>query len=109
MAHTPTDIPTVVARGEVDVASSRDLATRLGELAGSPGDAVLDLTQVTLLDSVGLGVVLKAVGRFQRQGKRLVLVAPPGGRVRDLLAFAGVEGRVEIADDRPAALGALGG
>ena len=109
MADIPTEIPTLVARGEVDVASSRDLAARLGELAGQSGDAVLDLTEVTLLDSVGLGVVLKAVGRFQRQGKRLVLVAPPGGRPRDLLAFAGVEGRVDVADDRESAVAALAG
>ena len=109
MAETPTGIPTLVARGEVDVASSRDLAAQLGELAGRAGDAVLDLSEVTLLDSVGLGVVLKAVGRFQRQDKRLVLVAPPGGRVRDLLAFAGVEGHVELADDRAGAVAALGG
>ena len=104
MAQARTDVPTVSPRGEIDIASSRTLAVRLGELAGQPGDAILDLTEVTLLDSVGLGVVLKAVGRFQRQGKRLVIVAPPEGRVRTLLAFAGVEGRVEIADDHPAAL-----
>ena len=104
MARTRTDLETVAPRGELDIASSRGVAARLGELAGQPGDAVLDLSEVTLLDSVGLGVVLKAVGRFQRQGKRLVVVAPPGGRVRRLLAFAGVEGRIEVADDRATAL-----
>ncbi len=109
MAHTPNGITTVVARGEDDIASSRALGARLGELSGAPGDVVLDLSEATLLDSIGLGVVLKAVGRFQRQGKRLVLVAPPGGRPRELLVFAGAEGRVELADDQPAALAALGG
>jgi anti-anti-sigma factor len=109
MAQARTELPTVVARGEIDITSSRPLAVRLGELAGKPGDAILDLTEVTLLDSIGLGVVLKAVGRFQRQGKRLVLVAPPDGRVRSLLGFAGVEGRVEVVDDHAAAVAALDG
>ena len=107
MSEQRTEIPTVTARGEIDIVTSRRLATQLGELAGQPGDAVLDLSEVTLMDSIGLGVVLKAVGRFQRQGKRLVLVAPPEGRARRLLEFAGVEGRAEIADDAPAADAAL--
>jgi len=101
-----SDFPTVVARGELDLVTSRGLAAELGELAGRSGDAVLDLSGVTFMDSVGLGVVLKAAGRFQRQDKRLVLVAPPGP-ARKLLEFAGVEGRVTVVDDRPSASDAL--
>ncbi len=106
MAEQRTDFPTIVARGEIDLETSRGLASELGQLAGQPGDAVLDLSEVTFMDSVGLGVVLKATGRFQRQGKRLVLVAPHGP-ARRILDFAGVEGRITVVEDHPAALEAL--
>lgn len=106
MSPLRTGIPTVTARGVIDIETSRGLAAELGQLAGQSGDAVLDLAEVTFMDSVGLGVVLKAVGRFQRQGKRLVLVAPPGA-ARSLLDFAGVEGRVEVVDERDDAFAAL--
>jgi anti-sigma B factor antagonist len=100
------DVPTVTARGELDIFTSRPLAAQLAELAGQAGAAVLDLSAVTLLDSVGLGVVLKAAGRFQRQGQTLVVVAP-AGPARRVLDFAGVPGRitvVESLDDVPAVL-----
>jgi anti-anti-sigma factor len=106
MPEQRTDFPTIVARGEIDLETSRGLSAELGELAGQPGDAVLDLSDVTFMDSVGLGVVLKAAGRFQRQGKRLVLVSP-SGPARRVLDFAGVEGRVTVVEDRPAAVDAL--
>jgi anti-sigma B factor antagonist len=103
------DVPTVAPHGEIDLASSRGLAARLGEIAGETGrGAILDLTGVTFMDSVGLGVVLKAANRFHRQGKHLVLVVPPGP-VRRMLDFAGVSGRlmlVETAGDAAAAAAA---
>jgi len=51
-------VPVVAPRGEIDLATARDLGSQLQEAAGDPGvAAVLDLTEVTLLDSVALGVV----------------------------------------------------
>jgi anti-anti-sigma factor len=106
MPETPADLPILAAHGEIDVSTSRELAGRLHELAGQAGGAVLDLTDVTLLDSVGLAVVLKAAGRFQRQGKQLVLVAPPG-QARTLLDLAGTGGRVPVVDSVEDAVAAL--
>jgi anti-sigma B factor antagonist len=95
---THTDIPVVRARGEIDLATARDLATQLSGLAGTGGDAALDLSAVSFIDSVGLGVVLKAAGRFHRQGHRLTLVAPPGP-VRRLLDLSGATGRLNVVDE----------
>jgi anti-sigma B factor antagonist len=101
-----TTVSIVAPHGEIDLVSSRGLASRLGEVAGETGrSAILDLSRVTFMDSVGLGVVLKAANRFHRQGKRLVIVAPPGP-VRRLLDFAGVSGRLtlfETTDEATAA------
>ncbi len=90
--------PVVAPTGELDLHSSRDLAARLHEMAGDQsGDAILDLTAVGFMDSVGLGVVLKAANRFSRQGKRLHVVVPEGP-VRRLFDFAGVGDRLAVND-----------
>ena len=98
----------VAPTGAIDLTSSRDLSAHLGELAGNAGDAVLDLSEVEVLDSMGLGVVLKAATRFHRQGKQLVLVVPPGGNMERLLELAGVRDRLAITATREEALARLG-
>ena len=105
---TPDDasVPVLAPTGDLDLHTSRDLSARLGEMAGAPaGDAVLDLTGLSFIDSVGLGVVLKAVNRFSRQGKRLVLVVPETGNVSRLIDFAGMRERVTIVTSRDEAIG----
>jgi anti-anti-sigma factor len=90
--------PSVVApTGALDLGTSRGLQQRLAELAGEMGDAILDLSGVTFIDSVGLGVVLKGASRFHRQGRRMLIVAPPGP-VHRILDFAGVSGRLAVVD-----------
>ena len=95
-ATTPVLSPT----GPLDLVTSRGLGSALGELAGTPGDAVLDLSDVNFMDSMGLGVVLKAVNRFSRQGKQLHLVVPEGGNVARLFELTGTRTRVSAADTR---------
>ena len=100
------DIPVVAPNGEIDLATSRELGSQLGELAGEPGVAVvLDLSGVSFLDSVGLGVILKAAGRFRRQAKRLVIVVPPGPVLR-LLELSGVGKGLALAGTREEAIAA---
>lgn len=104
MQDAALQIPVVEATGDIDLASSRGLASRLGELAGAAGNAVLDLTRVGFMDSVGLAVVLKAVSRFRRQDKLLVIVVPAGHNVRRLLELTGTTGRIPVEETREAAL-----
>ncbi|HEX2086328.1 MAG TPA: STAS domain-containing protein [Solirubrobacteraceae bacterium] len=97
-AATTDPVPTVAPAGALDLASSRGLQTRLAELAGEHGHyAILDLSRVSFIDSVGLGVVLKAANRFHRQSKRLFIVAPEGP-VHRILDFAGVTDRLSVVD-----------
>ncbi|HEX8085656.1 MAG TPA: STAS domain-containing protein [Solirubrobacteraceae bacterium] len=91
-------VPTIAPTGALDLATSRGLQTRLAELAGESGqEAILDLSGVSFIDSVGLGVVLKAASRFHRQAKRLFIVAPPGP-VHRILDFAGVTDRLAVVE-----------
>ena len=103
-ATTPVLTPT----GTLDLVTSRGLASQLGELAGTQGDAVLDLTGVEFMDSIGLAVVLKAVNRFSRQSKQLHLVVPPDGNVARLLELSGTRGRVSAVGTRDEALALAG-
>jgi anti-anti-sigma factor len=98
MSNVDAAVPTVAPKGALDLASSRDLQSRLAELAGETGQqAILDLSGVSFIDSVGLGVVLKGANRFHRQAKRLLIVAPPGPVLR-ILDFAGVSDRLAVVD-----------
>ena len=100
------DVPILAPTGDLDLHTSRDLGSRRAEMAGAPaGDAVLDLSGLSFIDSVGLGVVLKAVNRFSRQGKRLVLVVPDEGNIARLIDFSGARERVMIVSSRDEAVG----
>lgn len=103
------EVPVVAPRGAIDLSTSRELASQLGELSGEQGVAmVLDLTQVTFMDSIGLGVILKAAGRFRRQEKRFLIVVPQGA-VHRLLELSGLSDRLQIFEDRDAAIAAARG
>jgi anti-sigma B factor antagonist len=106
MTGDAADVPILAPTGDLDLNTSRDLGSRLAEMAGAPaGDAVLDLSGLSFIDSVGLGVVLKAVNRFSRQGKRLVLVVPDEGNIARLIDFSGARERVTIVASRDEAVG----
>ena len=102
--ETEATVPVLHPTGPLDLATARGLGASLNELAGNPGNAVLDLSDVTVMDSTGLAVVLKAVGRFSRQSKCLALVVPPESNVARLLDLAGTRGRLTTADDRDGAV-----
>ena len=103
--HDPSaTTPVVAPTGPLDLVSSRGLSAQLGQLAGTPGDAVLDLSDVSFIDSMGLGVVLKAASRFSRQGKQLHLVVPPGGNPARLLELTGMTGHVSAVETLDEAL-----
>ena len=104
MSDAAATASVLAPRGELDLVTTRELTSRLAELAGTPGDAVLDLSEVTFIDSMGLGTVMKAAQRFRRQDKQLVLVVPPDGAVDRLLAITGIGGRLCVAGSRDAAL-----
>ena len=105
MVRDAAQVPLLAPAGDLDLHTSRELASRLAEMAGQPaGDAVLDLTALRFMDSTGLSVVLKAVHRFSRQGKRLVLVVPTEGNVARLFDFSNARERVTIVRTREAAI-----
>jgi anti-sigma B factor antagonist len=90
--------------GEVDVASAPRLRERLLDLvAANRHHVAADLTDVTFLDSVGLGVLIGGLKRARSNGGDLVLVGPSGGvaRVLELTGLLDVVKSVDTVDGLP--------
>ena len=71
-------------RGELDLGTAERLERAL---AGADGDVLLDLCELTFMDSTGVRLLLEAAERF---GPRLRIVAPRSGDVRVTIEETGI-------------------
>ncbi len=92
--QTP-DALRIVPAGELDLVTAPSLAQALREAEGGDGAIVLDLGELSFMDSSGLAVVLAAVRRSDANGRRLTVRAGDG-RARRLLELAGAMGHVPL-------------
>jgi anti-sigma B factor antagonist len=93
--------------GKIDAINAPQLGRcllRLGE-AGARR-IVVDLSGVSLMDSIGLGVLLNALRRVSLRRGSLVLVAPHE-RIRRPFEISGLKSQLRLFDSREAALHAL--
>ena len=85
--------------GEIDLSTVAELESRLEEpLNGGPDLLVLDLREVTFLDSSGLRLLLRLQERQSEAGSRLVLVQG-GRRIARVFELTGAGDRLEIVKD----------
>jgi anti-anti-sigma factor len=90
------DERTAVLSGELDMASIGSLTDAVTPLVEQPGDVVVDLEQLSFIDSSGLLALLRTADRIQ--GGTLVLRNPsdPVRRVLDLVELADVSPRIVL-------------
>lgn len=106
-----TEDGVLVARlsGEIDLANAKPIGTAISaavdnELAG----VVIDLTDVSYLDSSGVHLVFDLAERLAARQQMLALAVPEGARIRRVLdlvnvdAVAAIEPTLEQARDRAA-------
>lgn len=63
--------------GDADLHTSGELGDRLGEvIEDGPSALILDLSDATMLDSMAIGVLLRAMKRLRARGGRFRVVAP---------------------------------
>jgi anti-sigma B factor antagonist len=107
--HDPIDRGhLVVASGELDISATPRLSTVLAMASARPGGRlVLDLVDVTFIDSTALGTILKAAAQLDEGGTFLAVVAPEGP-VRRLLEMTNLTQRFRLYSSRDAALSADG-
>src|SRR5690606_32278084 len=82
---------TVSVQGEIDYGSVSHLRSVLADLSETQSDlpVVLDLSQVTFIDSTGLGVLVQAKQRIEAAG-RSMKVRDPQPRVQRVLELGGL-------------------
>jgi anti-sigma B factor antagonist len=100
------DATVVRAVGDLDLAGSPRLAARLNEVIWRSHGAVVIELDVEMVDSTGLAVLLNALRRLDRQGRRLQIVSTSPS-VRRTLQLTRVARELRIADRVDDALAAL--
>ncbi len=88
--------------GELDIAAAPAATMGLEILEMShPSDLILDLRDVTMIDSLGLRVLVEAASRARNERRHLTIVADPNGILRKLLTFAALDLRVPVVSEMP--------
>lgn len=97
----------VSLQGEIDASTAPKLGSRLFGLADEGKRAVVvDLSEVTFIDSTGIGVLLNAAAQFAGRHGQLV-VACGDERILRPFQLAGVARHLTICESREQALGCL--
>jgi anti-anti-sigma factor len=88
---------TVSLAGELDPATAPDLQARLLELAADPAvnRVVIDLAQISFLDSAGLRVLVSANEALRSRSAELVLRGP-SANVRRVLEVTGLTDLISV-------------
>jgi anti-sigma B factor antagonist len=97
---------TVVAvRGELDLSGKPELDALLAAALAAPGNAplIIDLSELRFIDSSGIHSLIVARRDSARQNRTMVVVRG-GPAVMRVLSLCGVESRITVADDLPAAV-----
>ena len=100
-------VPGVLVRGEVDLDTAPRLTAALeAAMRESRGPFVVDLSDVTFLDSSGVNVLLRARALLGREERDLVLVCPPGS-ARRIFEVAAIVDLFVLCDSRDEAAASL--
>lgn len=97
-------------RGELGAEASDELrATLHAALAAERVPLVLDLSEVTFMDSTALSIVLAGLREAWGRGQALLVAGPLQPTIASLLSITGVDRFVTVHPSREEALGALAG
>ncbi len=83
------EMAVVSATGEIDLATSPALRSRLQDAIGRRRVVIVDLSEVTFIDSTGLGVLIGGLRRVnEAEGEMRIVVADP--RVLKIFEITGL-------------------
>jgi anti-anti-sigma factor len=86
--------------GEIDISNAREVSSALEEAVpnGTPA-IVVDLSQVTYLDSAGVKLLMHLADRLRLRRRELRLVVPDDAPIRAVLELTGLLRMVAPVDD----------
>ena len=95
----------LLASGELDGAAASDVGQRIEQaLAAGKRRVIVDLSQITYMETSALAALLDANARVKRFGAALVVVVPSESRVRLLFSITRLDKVLKVLDNREAAL-----
>ncbi|MFP5452085.1 MAG: STAS domain-containing protein [Thermoleophilia bacterium] len=100
------DFMVVTLGGELDIYTVAGFRQDLERIDPGRATLVVDLTDVTLLDSSGLGALVSLLNRVQAANGRLGLICPHR-RLRRVFEITGLRRAFVFADDLPSLRAAL--
>jgi anti-sigma B factor antagonist len=95
-------VEVVVVRGEVDIATADAVRADLNAAFERSGNVVLDLREVSFMDTQGLSVVIEAQQSCAEDGTKFAITRAPG-HVHRLFDMIGLTPRLTVLDDPAAA------
>lgn len=98
--------PIVIApEGELDVALVDGFRRGLSQAARDATEGlVVDLTEVSFIDSSALGAIVELQNHLRRSEQQLAVVVPSGSAVAVAVNLSGLRGRLPMFETREAAL-----
>ena len=95
--------------GELDLASAPALRDALDDALATVASVVLDLSEVSFIDSSIIGVIVTASKDVARReaGSQLVVASPHGSHPRRVLDMVNADEIIRLYDDRHAALASI--
>jgi anti-anti-sigma factor len=94
--------------GEMDIVRANDLRGRLlGAVRNEDLGLVVDLTDTTYVDSVGVSLLFELAERLSERQLQLVVVLPEGGLVERVLTIVHVDSVAQIRRSVDDALAAI--
>ncbi len=89
------DIIMGVLSGEIDLSNASELERAIVDAVPNTAlGMVLDLSELTYVDSSGIRLLLSLAGKLRWRGQDLALASPDGSRCRHVLSMAGSDGSV---------------
>jgi RND superfamily putative drug exporter len=98
------DRVSLALRGELDLATAPQFAEQLADAEPGTETLLVDLRDVTFMDSSGIGELVGAHQRARRAGRRLVVVRGEGTTIAEVLHTSALDKAVETTAD-PAEIG----
>jgi anti-anti-sigma factor len=97
----------VLARldGELDMSNASELGTAIpSQVTNEALGVVIDLTNVTYIDSAGIHILFELRGRLKDRGQETQLVMPPDAPVAAALKIVGIPPAVGVSETMDAAV-----